>query len=73
MGPIVASALYAAVGNNGSQFSKGRQISAWIGLTPAHFGTGGKNTNVGSTKKRGSISKNLTHTWCSNGRQLDYH
>ena len=21
-------------------------MSAWIGLTPAHFGTGGKNTNV---------------------------
>jgi transposase len=45
IGPIIASALYAAVGN-GSQFSKGRQMSAWLGLTPAHFGTGGKNTNV---------------------------
>jgi transposase len=36
---------------NGSQFSKGRQMSAWIGLTPAHFGTGGKNTNVDTSKK----------------------
>jgi transposase len=50
IGPIIASALYAAVGN-GSQFSKGRQMSAWIGLTPAHFGTGGKNTNVDTTKR----------------------
>lgn len=50
IGPIIASALYAAVGN-GSQFAKGRQMSAWIGLTPAHFGTGGKNTNVDTTKK----------------------
>ena len=50
VGPIISSALYAAVGN-GSQFSKGRQMSAWIGLTPAHFGTGGKNTNVNTTKK----------------------
>ena len=50
IGPIIASALYAAVGN-GSQFSKGRQMSAWIGLTPAHFGTGGKNTNVDTSKK----------------------
>ena len=50
IGPIISSALYAAVGN-GSQFSKGRQMSAWIGLTPAHFGTGGKNTNVDTTKK----------------------
>ena len=32
IGPITASALYAAVGN-GSQFSKGRQMSAWLGLT----------------------------------------
>ncbi len=50
IGPIIASALYAAVGN-GSQFVKGRQMSAWVGLTPAHFGTGGKNTNVDTTKK----------------------
>jgi transposase len=26
-------------------------MSAWIGLTPAHFGTGGKNTNVDTSKK----------------------
>lgn len=50
IGPITASALYAAVGN-GNQFSKGRQMSAWLGLTPAHFGTGGKNTNSGTTKR----------------------
>ena len=50
IGPIISSALYAAVGN-GSQFCKGRQMSAWIGLTPAHFGTGGKNTNVNTSKK----------------------
>jgi len=50
IGPITASALYSAVGN-GSQFSKGRQMSAWIGLTPAHFGTGGKNTNMDTTKR----------------------
>jgi transposase len=49
-GPIIASALYASIGN-GSQFSKGRQMSAWLGLTPAHFGTGGKNTNVDTTKR----------------------
>jgi len=51
IGPIISSALYAAAGN-GSQFTKGRQMSAWIGLTPAHFGTGGKNTNM-DTRKNG--------------------
>ncbi len=50
IGPLISSTLYAAVGN-GSQFTKGRQMSAWEGLTPAHFGTGGKNTNVDTSKK----------------------
>ncbi len=50
VGPIISSAIFAAVGN-GSQFAKGRQMSSWIGLTPAHFGTGGKNTNVDTSKK----------------------
>ena len=26
-------------------------MSAWLGLTPAHFGTGGKNINVNTTKR----------------------
>lgn len=47
-GPIVTTALVAAVGNGG-QFSKGRQMSAWAGLTPRHTGTGGKVTVLNST------------------------
>ena len=58
IGPVIASALYAAVGN-GSQFAKGRQMSAWIGLTPAHFGTGGKNINADTTKKGDQYLRSL--------------
>ncbi len=51
-GPIVTTALLAAVGN-GSQFRKGRQMSAWVGLAPRHIGTGGHNI-VLSTRKMGN-------------------
>jgi len=70
-GPILSSLLYSSAGN-GKQFKKGRHMSAWLGLTPAHFGTGGKNTNVGISKKGDNyIRSQLIHgartvvTWAS--------
>jgi len=33
VGPLVATAMVAAVGN-GSAFTKGRQFAAWLGLVP---------------------------------------
>lgn len=71
-GPILASALVCAVGD-GHQFRNGRQLAAWVGLTPRHIGTGGKNT-VLSTSKAGNhyLRTLLVHgartvvTWCAN-------
>lgn len=40
IGPITASALVAAIGN-GHDFKCGRQLAAWLGLVPGHYGTGG--------------------------------
>jgi hypothetical protein len=34
VGPLIATALIATVGN-GEQFTKGRQMAAWIGLAPS--------------------------------------
>ena len=48
-GPIVASAFIAAVGN-GHQFQRGRQLSAWLGLVPRQYGTGGKMHLQGISK-----------------------
>ena len=48
-GPIVTTAFLAAVGN-ASQFKQARSLSAWVGLTPRHFGTGGKTTLLDSSK-----------------------
>lgn len=51
-GPIVTTALLAAVGN-ASQFKKSRQLAAWVGLTPRHTGTAGK-TIILDTSKAGN-------------------
>ena len=52
IGPITASALIAAVGN-GTQFNSGRDMSAWLGLTPRQqYSSGGKN-RLGGISKRG--------------------
>jgi len=49
IGPLSASAYLAAVGD-GSAFHCGRQLSAWLGLVPRHYGTGGKIQLKGITK-----------------------
>jgi len=49
IGLLTATALVAAVGD-GKQFKRGRTMSAWLGLTPRQFSSGGKNTLLGMTK-----------------------
>jgi transposase len=51
-GPIISTALVAAVGN-AAQFKKGRQLSAWAGLTPRHVASGNK-ISVLNTSKAGN-------------------
>src|SRR3546814_2741300 len=41
VGPIVATSLIAAI-DDGRHFASGRALSAWIGLVPRHYTTGGK-------------------------------
>ena len=50
IGPITASALYAAAGN-GSDFENGRHFSAWLGLVPRQHSTGGKSVLLGISKR----------------------
>ena len=49
IGPVVASALIAAIGN-GHQFRNGRQMAAWLGLVPRQHGTGGRIALLGISK-----------------------
>ncbi|MFA9459987.1 IS110 family transposase [Thiohalorhabdus methylotrophus] len=50
IGPMLATAFVAAVGD-GSQFAKGRDCSAWVGLVPQQFTTGGKPRLLGISKR----------------------
>jgi len=51
IGPVVASALVAAV-DDGKQFGKGRDLAAWLGLTPREHSSGGKQ-HLGGISKQG--------------------
>lgn len=52
VGPIVATALVAAVGN-AHAFRRGRDMAAWLGLVPKQYSTGGK-PKLGPISKRGN-------------------
>jgi len=58
VGPITATALVAAVGN-GAQFSKGRQMSAALGLTPRQQSSGGKERLLGISKRGDTYLRTL--------------
>jgi transposase len=53
IGPLVSTAMVAAVGN-GAAFRKGREFAAWLGLVPRQYSTGGKTTLYGISK-RGNV------------------
>jgi transposase len=50
IGVINATALVAAVGD-GSAFRKGRDLAAWLGLTPRQHSTGGRTKILGISKR----------------------
>lgn len=52
VGPIISTALVAAVGK-GEAFGTGRDMAAWLGLIPRQYSTGGRTT-LGRISKRGS-------------------
>ena len=53
IGPIVATAIVAAIGN-GAAFGKGRDFAAWLGVVPRQYSTGGKARLLGISK-RGNV------------------
>jgi transposase len=52
IGPIIATAVVAAVGD-GRMFARGRDMAAWLGVVPRQHSTGGRPT-LGSISKRGN-------------------
>ena len=54
IGPVVATAFLAAVGDIHA-FRNGREVAAWMGLTPRQHSTGGKECLLGISK-RGNVA-----------------
>ena len=52
IGPIISSAMVAAIGNGGA-FSKGRDFGAWLGLVPKQISTGDR-TILGKISRQGN-------------------
>ena len=50
VGPITSTALIGAIGD-GKEFKNGRHLSAWLGLVPKQYSTGGKSKLLGISKR----------------------
>jgi len=50
IGPLSATALVAAIGDINT-FNNGRELSAWLGLVPRQYSTGGKPRLLGISKR----------------------
>jgi transposase len=61
IGPLVATAIVAAIGN-GAAFHKGREFAAWLGIVPRQYSTGGKVKLYGISKRGNNyLRKILIH------------
>ena len=58
VGPISATALMAAVGN-AAEYKNGRELSAWLGLVPRQYSTGGQQRLLGISKRGDSYLRFL--------------
>lgn len=50
IGPLTSTALVAAVGD-AAEFNNGRELAAWLGLTPRQHSTGGRPRLLGISKR----------------------
>ena len=58
---MTATAIIAAIGN-GAAFKKGRGVSAWLGIVPGEYTTGGKQKLLGISKRGNSyLGRLLVH------------
>ena len=58
IGPISATAILCAVGD-GKQFKRGRDLAAWLGLTPRQQSSGGKDRLLGISKRGDTYLRTL--------------
>jgi transposase len=58
VGPVTATALIGAIGN-GSVFGKGRALSAWMGIVPGEYSSGGQQKLLGISKRGNKCLRRL--------------
>ena len=58
IGPVTATAIVSAIGN-GTEFKRGRGFSAWLGLVPGQYSTGGKQTLLGISQRGNGYLRRL--------------
>jgi transposase len=58
VGPLTATALVSSVGD-GRQFKRGRDMAAWLGLTPRQHSSGGKERLLGISKRGDAYLRTL--------------
>jgi transposase len=58
IGPITSTALVCAIGD-GKQFKRGRDLAAWLGLTPRQHSSGGKDRLLGISKRGDTYIRTL--------------
>jgi transposase len=58
IGPVIATAIVSAIGN-GTEFRRGRGFSAWLGLVPKQYSTGGKQKLLGISKRGNGYLRRL--------------
>lgn len=58
IGPVTATAIVSAIGN-GAEFKRGRGFSAWLGLVPGQYSTGGKQKLLGISKRGNGYLRKL--------------
>ena len=58
VGPMIATVLVSAVGD-ASSFKNGRELSAWLGLVPRQYSTGGQQRLLGISKRGDSYVRTL--------------
>jgi len=58
VGLITSTAMVCSVGDI-SNFENSRQLSAWLGLVPKQYSTGGKNTLLGISKRGDNYLRQL--------------
>ena len=70
IGPVISGHLLAAI-NDPQQFKNGRNLAAWMGLTPKQFASGDESRMLGISKRgNNTLRKQLIHgartviRWC---------